>query len=104
MTRPEKLTYTQGLEARIVELEEQVARQSARILVLAGVDPTSADFPPLRLNDLSPGLTRMARGMKVPADIKPTACPTTSPMDGKSPSDERPGVLRMAAGLTLPRA
>ena len=44
MTRPEKLTYVQGLEARIVELEDQVQRQAARILVLAGVDATKPGF------------------------------------------------------------
>ncbi len=64
MTRAEKLTYTQGLEARIVELEEQVARQAQRILTLAGVDATKPGFD--AAGGVPFGVQRMAAGMKLP--------------------------------------
>ena len=93
MTRAEKLTYVESLEARIVELEEQVQRQAQRILTLAGVDATTPGFD---VTGGAPfGVQCMAAGMKLPTTTTAIAAPTAA-----LPA----GITRMARGMKLPTA
>lgn len=109
--RAKRLTYVENLERENAELRERLDLASKRIAALISATTEFGKplpvLPPARLGDVSPGLARMASGMKLPADIKPTTCPkipSTIPANDTSPNAAPAGILRMAAGLKLPRA